>query len=55
VLAVVTIVFVVAGMERAAIRCGFLCAAAIYLAARTVWTLKRFQAEGKLDRTWPVI
>jgi hypothetical protein len=42
-------------MEVAAIRSGFLCAGAVYLAARTVWTLKRLQAEGKLDPTWSVI
>jgi len=55
VLGAVTIAFVVAGMETAAVRSGFLCAAGIYLAARTVWTLKRFQSEGKLDPTWSVI
>jgi hypothetical protein len=55
VLGIVTIGFAVAGREQAAVRSGFLCAAAIYLAARTVWTLKRFHTEGKLDRTWPVI
>jgi hypothetical protein len=55
VLGLLTIGFIVAGRELAAIRSGFLCAGAVYLAARTIWTLKRFQAEGKLDPTWSVI
>jgi hypothetical protein len=55
VLGLVTIGFVAQDMQTAAVRSGFLCAGAIYLAVRTVWTLKRFHAEGKLDPTWSVI
>jgi hypothetical protein len=55
VLGLLTIGFLVAGMETAAVRSGFLCLAAIYLTFRTISSLKRLQAEGKIDRTWPVI
>jgi hypothetical protein len=55
VLGLATIGFLVAGMERAAVRTGLLCVASIYLAFRTISSLKRLQTEGKIDRSWPII